>query len=184
MSVKRIVACLTIGLCLTAGMALAQTDPIGKVDTLSLVVETIGNGKWMVTASLWNDENLAAIDIPLKYSAGVARVAIDSVSFAGTRVDGFEQRTAQIDSVKQVMHFGGFAYILSQKPPLAPGKGEVGRIFFSARGDKKPGPFVVDTTAYSASSTLVLADVNAKTIVPALKIDYRKAETAPAPKKQ
>lgn len=183
MSVKRIVACLTIGLCLTAGMALAQSDPLGKVDTVSLVVETIDAGKWMVTANLWNDENLAAIDIPLKYSAGVAKIGIDSVSFKGTRIDGFEQRAAQIDSVKQVMHFGGFAYIASQKPPLPAGKGEVGRIYFSVRGDKKPGPFVVDTTAYSVSSTLMLADVNAKTIVPALKIDYKKTEAAPTEKK-
>ncbi len=184
MSLKRIVACITVCLCLTAGLAVAQTDPLGKVDTVSLYVETIANGKWMVSVHLWNDEPLAAIDIPLKYTAGVAKIVVDSVAFKGTRIDGFEQRGAQIDTMKQVLHFGGFAYIASQKPPLAAGKGEVARIFFSARGDKKPGPFAVDTTAYSASSTLMLADVNAKTIVPALKIEYKKAAAAPATKKE
>jgi hypothetical protein len=183
MSFKAFVACITVGLSLTAGLALAQSDPLGKVDTVSLYVETIADGKWMVSVHLWNDEPLAAIDIPLKYTAGVARIVIDSVAFKGTRLDGFEQRGAQIDTVKQVMHFGGFAYIASQKPPLPAGKGEVARIYFSARGEKKPGPFAVDTTAYSVSSTLMLADVNAKTIVPALKIEYKKA-AAPATKKE
>jgi hypothetical protein len=181
---KRLVACMAVGLCLTAGVAFAQDDPLGKVDTVSLFVETLADGKWMVSAHVWNDEELAAIDIPLKYTAGVAKIVVDSVSFAKTRVEGFALKSPQVDTAKQTMDVGLLAFMDPVKPPLPVGKGEVARIYFSVRGDKKPGPFAVDTTAYSSANTLMLVDVNAKTIIPVLRIEYKKAEAAPPVKKQ
>ncbi|MDD4050770.1 MAG: hypothetical protein PHR28_02570 [candidate division Zixibacteria bacterium] len=184
MSFKLVVACIAMGLCLTAGVAFAQDDPIGKVDTVSLYVETIADGKWMVSAHVWNDEELAAIDIPLKYTAGIAKIFVDSVVFKGTRIEGFALKSSQVDTVKQIMDVGGIAFMDPVKPPLPVGKGEVARIFLSAKGEKKPGAFAIDTTAYPPNSSLMLVDVNAKTIVPALKIEYKKAAAAPPAKKQ
>lgn len=183
MSFKFTTVCFIAALCLMAGFATAQVDPLGKPDTVSLFIAPVAEGKWVISAHVWNDEELAALDIPLKYTAGMAKVMVDSVSFKGTRTEYFAQKNYQVDTAKQIMHFGGFAYMDPQKPPLAVGKGEVARIYFSIQSDKKPGPFAADTTTYTNGSTMMLVDKNAKTIVPMLKIEYKKDSPAEGTKK-
>lgn len=157
-----------------SGTAMAQTDPVGAIDTLTLVVNKLEEGKWMVSVQLWNDEELAAMDIPLGYTAGIAKLIVDSVSYTGTRIDYFAQKYLQIDTVGQVMHFGGIAYMGPDKPPLEPGQGEVGKVYISVHDTKKPGPFAVDTAFYAPNNHLMLVNTEAKTIVPALKIETKK----------
>jgi len=159
-----------VGLILLAGNLMAQDDPLGKIDTVTLVVDNPAEGQWVISAHVWNDEEIAAIDIPIKFTAGIARLMVDSISYAGTRMEYFAQKYNPIDTAKQIMHFGGFAYMGPDKPPMAPGSGEVARVYISATGDKKPGVFAVDTTFMEPNSTLMLVDKNAKIIVPALKI--------------
>lgn len=159
----------------------AQNDPVGKTDTVTLVVETIQPGKWVITASVWNDEELGGIDVPLKYTAGVATLGVDSVVFTGTRMETFAKTYDQVDTVNQTMHFGGFPYMAPNQPPLAPGSGEMARIYISVTGDKKPSAFAVDTTTMKPNNSLMLVDRTAKIIVPALKIVYadkKKSEEA------
>jgi len=170
MTFMKITAFLFAGLLVLAGAVSAQEDPIGKIDTVTLVVDAPEPGKWVISASVWNDEDLAAIDIPLKYTAGITRLNIDSVSYAGTRMEFFAQKYNPIDTANQTMHFGGFAYMGPDKPPMAPGSGEVARIYISAAGEKTPGVFAVDTCFMAPNSTLMLVDKNAKIIVPFLKI--------------
>ncbi|MCP4567095.1 MAG: hypothetical protein GY841_05905 [FCB group bacterium] len=168
---KLFTAILTAGLVLTTGIVFAQTDPIGKVDTVTLYVETLAEGKWQISAHVFNDENIAAIDIPIKYTAGIAKLKVDSVSFVGTRMENFDMKNSPIDTTGQMMRFGGIAYMSPKKPPMPPGNGEIARIYISAVGDKKPGPFAVDTTTYPPNAVkMMLVDENAKTIIPALKI--------------
>jgi len=170
MTFKKITAFLFAGLLILAGAVSAQEDPLGKIDTVTLVVSSLEAGKWMISASIWNDEDLAAIDIPIKYTAGISRLKIDSISYTGTRMENFAQKYNPTDTANQTMHFGGFAYMGPDKPPMPPGSGEVARIYISAMGDKKPGVFAVDTCFMAPNSTLMLVDKNAKIIVPALKI--------------
>lgn len=172
MLVKSIFTLLMLTLFLAAVPALAQNDPIGKIDTVTLKIETLSENKWMVTAHLWNDEELAALDIPIRFTAGIARVLIDSISFKDTRISYFAQKYSPVDTLNQVAHFGGLAYLGPDKPPLAPGEGVVARIYFSVKGDTKAGLFTVDTTTVPPNSSLMLVDRNAKIIVPALKIEY------------
>ncbi|MEE9442864.1 MAG: hypothetical protein V3V99_09385 [candidate division Zixibacteria bacterium] len=159
---------------LISGTSMAQSDPVGAIDTLTLVVNKIEDGKWMISVQLWNDEELAALDIPLGYTAGIAKLVVDSVSYAGTRIDYFAQKYMQADSIGQVMHFGGIAYMGPDKPPLEPGQGEIGKVYISVIGSKKPGPFAVDTAFYAPNNHLMLVDTEAKTIIPALKIETKK----------
>lgn len=170
MTFMKITAFLFAGLLVLAGAASAQEDPIGKTDTVTLVVDSPEPGKWVISASIWNDEDLAAIDIPIKYTAGITRLKIDSISYAGTRMETFAQKYNPIDTANQTMHFGGFAYMGPDKPPLAPGSGEIARIYISAYGDKKPEVFAVDTCFMAPNSSLMLVDKNAKIIIPALRI--------------
>jgi len=170
MSTKLLTMFLVIGICIMAGVVSAQEDPIGKVDTVTLYVHTIADGKWMISAHIWNDEELAAIDIPIAFTAGVAKLMCDSVSYTGTRADYFAQKYSLVDTTSQMMHFGGFAYMGPDKPPLAPGDGEVARVYISTLPNQKVGPFAVDTTTVPPNSTLMLVDKNAAIIKPAFKI--------------
>jgi hypothetical protein len=171
-----------------AGSVSAQDDPLGKIDTVTLVINTLEEGKWMVSAHVWNDEELAAIDVPISYTAGMARLKIDSVSFADTRIDYFAQKYAPVDAETQTMHFGGLAYMGPDKPPLAPGSGEVARVYISVTGDKKAKTIAIDTTTVKPNNTLMLVDKNAKIIVPALKIvdaaDFEKEKKEKKAKKE
>jgi hypothetical protein len=184
MSMKLFTTLLTAGCLLMVPAVWAQTDPIGKVDTVTLNVEALAAGKWMVSAHVWHDEPLAAIDIPIKYSAGMAKLFIDSVSFKGTRMENFAQKYSPVDTAGQVMHFGGLAYMGPDKPPLAPGSGEVARVYISAKGGKEPGAFAIDTTTAQPNSSLMLVDEKAKIIVPDLKIITVKKEEAPKGEKK
>jgi hypothetical protein len=170
MSFKLITTVVMAGLLVMAAAVSAQDDPVGKVDTVTLIVDNTAPGHWMITAQVWNDEDLAAIDIPIKYTAGVVRLGVDSISYAGTRMEFFAQKYNPIDTANQTMHFGGFAYMGPDKPPMAPGHGDIARVYISAMGDKAPGVFAVDTCFMAPNSTLMLVDKNAKIIIPALKI--------------
>jgi len=170
MSRTQLTAIMLAGALVLAGTAWTQNDPIGKTDTVKLVVETINPAKWVITAYVWNDEDIAALDIPLKYTAGVAKLKVDSVSYVGTRMATFAQKYNQVDTLAQTMHFGGFAYVGSDKPPMQPGGGEVAKVYISAIGDKKPGAFAIDTTTVAPNNSLMLVDKNAKIITPVVKI--------------
>ncbi len=162
-----------IGLLITlmCGGALAQVDNMGTVDTLTLVVDNYSPNKWVVTANLWNDEEIAAFDIPLKYSAGMAKLLVDSVTYTDTRADYFAQKYTQVDTTGQMMHFGGLAYMGSDKPPLSPGNGKIGQVFISVMGNGEPGAFKVDTVFFQPNNKLMMVDRNAKTIIPVVKIE-------------
>ncbi len=163
----------------------AQNDPIGKTDTVTLVVETIQPGKWVITTSVWNDEELGGIDVPIKYTAGIATLGVDSVVFTGTRMEKFAKTYNQVDTVNQMMHFGGFPYMSPNQPPMPAGDGEMARVYISVTGDKKPSAFAVDTTTMKPNNSLMLVDKSAKIIIPAVKIVYAdKQKTEEAEKKK
>ncbi len=154
----------------------AQNDPIGKTDTVTLVVETIQPGKWVITTNVWNDEEIGGVDIPIKYTAGTATLRVDSVVFTGTRMETFAKTYDQVDTLNQKMHFGGFPYLAPNQPPMPAGNGEMARVYISVSGDKKPSAFAVDTTTMKPNNSLMLVDKSAKVIVPALKIVYTDKE--------
>jgi hypothetical protein len=176
MKVARLTVLSVAVLLLATTAAFGQMDPFGKTDTLTLTVHEVDNMSWMITGSLWNDEEIAALDVPIKYTAGVTKLLVDSVSYADGRMDYFAMKQHQVDTTGQAMHIGGFAYLGSDKPPLAPGNGQIFKIFISATGDKKGGVFAIDTTYYPPASTMQLVSKDAKSIVPALKILKAKAK--------
>lgn len=153
-----------------AAVGTAQTDPYGKIDTLNLVVKQLSETSWLVSTQIWNDEELSAFDISVKYTAGIARLVVDSASFDNTRVSYFAWKSHQVDTTGQTINFGGVAAMGPDKPPLGPGVGEISRFYISAVGDKKPGPFAVDTTIFKNKNKLMLISKDATSIVPTVKI--------------
>jgi hypothetical protein len=85
-------------------------------------------------------------------------------------MESFAQKYGPVDTANQMMHVGGLAYMGTDKPPMAPGDGEMARVYISMKDEKKPGPFAIDTVTMAPNSSLMLVDANAKIIIPALKI--------------
>ena len=192
MSVKKLAIMFGLAVFVAASSCVwAQNDPLGKTDTVTLKVTPVGTSQWMVSMVVWNDEPLAAVDIPIRYTAGMAKLVVDSVSFKGTRMEAFAQKYGPVDTANQMMHVGGLAYMGPDKPPLAPGDGEMARVYISMKDEKKPAPFAIDTTTMAPNSSLMLVDANAKIIIPVLKIatagagkEVKKDEKKTPPKKK
>ena len=58
------------GMLLMAGSLLAQTDKTGVVDTMYIEPYQIDANNWAINVSLFNDEEIIAISMPMKFSAG------------------------------------------------------------------------------------------------------------------
>lgn len=170
MTIKRLTISIAIIIYAMSAIVAAQDDPVNETDTVTIYWKALGERQWLLSAHLWNDEDIAALDIPIQFTAGVAPLVMDSISYENTRMEGFAQKYNPVDAKKQEMHFGGMAYMGPVRKPLKPGNGEIARIYISVRGDKKPGPFAVDTTTIAPNSTLMLVDINAAIIIPAFKI--------------
>ncbi len=167
-----------MGVVFMAGNVLAQSDPMGAADTVTLVITELEKGRWMIAAHVFNDEELAAIDIPLKYTAGIAKVKLDSMTYDQGRIGFFAYKFDQKDSLSQTVRFGGLAYLNPNNPALEAGSGEVGRAYLSVQGGKEPGPFAADTITLPPNAVLMLVDKGATSIIPVLKISTIKPEKA------
>jgi len=163
---------MLVGILVMTVSAWSQDDPVGEIDTVTIVVEPLSEGSWVVTAHVWNDEEIGGVGIPLKYTAGIAALNVDSISYDGTRMESFAKQYHLVDTAMQMVHFGGFPYMSPDQPPMPAGSGEMARIYISATGDKKPGSFAVDTVTMKPNNSLILVDKNAQSITPALKIIY------------
>ena len=89
------------------------------------------NNTVIVPLSVANDDGVIAIDIPLKYSAGVT---LKEVNFEGTRVDYFDLKIAKIDNDKHTVVIG-LIHQLSPvaKQPLTAGEGPVANLVFEVK---------------------------------------------------
>ena len=89
------------------------------------------NNTVIVPLSITNDDGVIAIDIPLRYSAGVT---LKEVTFEGTRVDYFDLKIAKIDNDKHTVVIG-LIHQLSPvaKQPLTAGEGPVANLVFEVK---------------------------------------------------
>jgi len=165
-----------------SGTAVAQQDGNGKIDTVTLVSEQISDNQWMVSVYLFNDEDIAALDIPLKYSAGVAKITLDSISYAGSRIEHFQQKYKPVENDMQTLRFGGLE-IGPKAKPLKAGDGLIGKGYLTVEKGRNVDMITVDTATAKPAATMMLSDVNAYTIIPALKIKNTKGEAKEEAKK-
>lgn len=86
------------------------------------------NNVVVVPLTVSNDKELAALDIPLKFSDGVT---LKEVDFANTRVDYFDLKAAVIDNENQTVVIGLLPQIsAAEKPYLEAGDGVVANLVF------------------------------------------------------
>lgn len=85
----------------------------------------------VVPLNITNEDNLAAINIPLEFSEGVT---LKEVSFADTRVDYFQLKIANIDNENNRVVIGLLPQISATKAPdLEAGTGTIANLIFEVK---------------------------------------------------
>jgi hypothetical protein len=143
-------------------------DNFGKVDTCRIVVSQDEKSNQVIASvSVLNDEELAALTLPLRYGNGKTPIRCDSVRFRGTRSEYFSMKTQLVDTVEQTVLIGLIADMSGSKPPLEKGDGEVARLHFSVDKNKKFKDFFMDTTWIKPYNLLKFVTPDVKGIYPA-----------------
>ena len=143
----------------TAGFA--QTDLMGKTDTVYADLARINDNSWSITINVTNDENILGLSVPLKLSGANVKVVADSASYAGGRVESFAYKGFRPDTAIQCIMLGMIANLGPSDNKLAPGSGRLVTIFVSSLNGEKIEKLSVDTTTLSPDNSLMLvADVN------------------------
>lgn len=145
-----------------------QMDNFGKVDTCRIVVfQDEKSNQVMASVSVLNDEELAALTLPLRYGNGKTPIRCDSIKFRETRSEYFSMKTQLVDTVRQTVLIGLIADMSGSKPPLEKGDGEVARLYFSVDKNKKFQDFFMDTTWIKPYNLLKFVTPDVKGIYPA-----------------
>jgi len=97
----------------------------------------------------FNDEPLAALTIPVSLAGGGYK--IDSISFAGSRVEYLSMRPVTIKENKKDVVFGA---IVMTEDYIPAGKGLMATMYLSSAGGKQAETTVVDTTTIGPASVL------------------------------
>ena len=169
MNLKR-VSLLCLAVLLIAGGAWAQKDGFGKPDTLYLEPYKIDAQHWGVNIALFNDQEVLALSLPIKFMSGKAKIIADSTVFTGGRVENFRVKNARIDTATQCITIALINDIGVSVPPLSSGTGRIATIFVSAMDGQDIEYLVVDTTTTMPSNTLQLVAPPAEEIIPVVSI--------------
>jgi len=166
MSLKK-TALLTLGLALIAVFgAFAQTDKLGKIDTLYAEPYQIDEKNWGINISLTNDEDIVGISVPLRFTSGKLRLVADSTIFKGGRTEHFRVKFARADTTIQSVTIGLIADIGVTVPPLKPGNGRIATIFVSSLDGDKIADLKVDTTTTNPGNTLQMVSPPVNEVIP------------------
>jgi len=162
---------VTLILFVICGSVLAQNDKFGKTDTLFAEPYRIDAKNWAVNVTLFNDEEIFALTIPLKFSAGkTQKIVVDSTIFKGGVADGFREKYARVDTATQCLTIGLLADLGISVPPIPPGKGRLATIFISSLDKSAIAQLDVDTTTTPPTNTLQMVKLPSDEVVPFFKI--------------
>lgn len=167
--------------------AVAQDDKFGKADTIFIETYQIDAKTWGVNVSLFNDEDIMALSIPLRFKSGNTRVVADSAVYTGGIVEAFRVKQARVDTATQCLTLGLINDVGVSVPPIPPGQGRIATIFVSSLDDVDINNLKVDSTTTPPGNSLQLVTPPSTGIVPALvikKIDKPKKEKKEKEKKE
>lgn len=98
---------------------------VSQMATAKVVVEA---DRIIVPLELENTQEMAALDLPLKFSEGVI---LEAVEFDGTRAEKFDFKAAVIDNQNNTVIIGLIPMVYGSNVDLAPGQGEIARLVFT-----------------------------------------------------
>ncbi|MFQ5607056.1 MAG: hypothetical protein ACE5GA_03845 [Candidatus Zixiibacteriota bacterium] len=163
-------------------------DPIGERDTLYLEISRLGDREWSVNVSYFSDVGLFGLSIPLRFTAGLEKLLIDSTVYTGGKAEHFVYKLARADTAIQCLTMGLIAAFDPTAKPLETGTGRLATVFVHAPGEGVAPALNVDTTTTAPQNSLMyvknsVSPANEQTkIYPAVKITTNEALSAPEEK--
>jgi hypothetical protein len=148
-------------ICLFMLISISQANDENGSD--SLIIEEFSfdeNGKAVTDFIIVNDQELAAITIPITLRG--AGVTIDSVSFAGGRFEYLKMLPVTIAENKYSIVFGA---IVVTEEYVAPGRGLLAKMYLSSDTARKDISCVIDTTTVKPA-TLMFTKTSSASFVP------------------
>jgi hypothetical protein len=99
-----------------------------EVSKISAVTGAVDLDRVIIPISLENTQDMAALDLPLKFTDGVT---LEEVSFEGTRSETFDFAAAKIDNDANTVVIGLLPMVFGENADLEPGNGEIAKLIFS-----------------------------------------------------
>jgi len=126
----------------SSGTASAQVpDTVGVRDSVEVGnVFSVPGALAVVSVYGFNDEEIGALTLPLKYSS--ENMICDSVSFAGSRIEYINSKPVAIDTILRTIKIGAITVL---EPPLSPGSGKLADLFFTIKADAHSETALIDT---------------------------------------
>jgi hypothetical protein len=149
----------------SAGELQRPYDEFGRVDAVILQVQHTGGDQWVAMVDLENDENIAALTIPLRWRPKGGFFRLDSASYHGLRTEHFALKTFFPDTTRQTILIGLISDLGTGLPPLPPGQGPIARVHFTALGESVK-PLDVDTTFIRPHNVLQMVTPDVSSILP------------------
>ncbi len=134
-------------------------------------------GKAAVRIEFVNDQDLAALTIPIAVKS--AGVKVDSVSFAGSRVEYVKTRPVTIKDNGQII----FGVICMTEDFIVPGRGLMATLYMSVNDSAKLDLIKVDTTTIHPAE-LLFTKANSASFVPTVVQGALKVPEAAKKEKQ
>jgi hypothetical protein len=155
-------------------------DEYGIMDTVIIDVHRLEGTAWVATVHLYNDENLAAMTLPLRWRPQKGTFRLDSASYDGLRTEYFALKTFYPDTVAGTILIGLISDLGTGLPPLEPGRGAIARLYFTSL-ENPPKPLMIDTTFIRPHNVLQMVTPDVRSILPAFKSHSVSATAQPEP---
>jgi len=147
--------------CLVLGAAISAANDDNAPDTLTIgKAAAVKGGQVAVPIYFFNDQDLAALTIPLSVAGDGAR--IDSVSFVGGRVAYISTKPVTIDKGRKKVIFGA---ICMTEDYIAPGQGLMATLYMTIVDSAKADKVTIDTTTIYPAS-LLFTKSNSSSFIP------------------
>lgn len=161
MHYRRLWLVVFLMVCAAASFGQGPTFDPGERDTLFIESVAVDPGqKAIVEVNFFNDEDLAALTIPLGWSS--ADITLDSISYAGGRIDYIATKPYTVYNSIQKVVFGAIVFLEANIPP---GNGLMATLYFDVPPGT-PDQFVyVDSTRH-APAELLFTNVNSTNFTP------------------
>jgi len=139
---KRLTTILLAVVLGTMFVSLGQAKDTGNKDVLRLSDAEYVNGEWKVAVHVVNDEQLAALDIPLRFAQPNENIDLVRVDFA-ERVADWDFTHAQIDNQAKTVILGLISELVNMRPNAdmkvsASGNTKIADLVFKVGEGQKP----------------------------------------------
>lgn len=139
---KRLTTILLAVVLGTMMVSFAQAKDTGNKDVLRLSDAVYANGEWKVAVNVINDEQLAALDIPLRFAQPNENIDLVRVDFA-QRVADWDFTHAQIDNQAKTVILGLISELVNMRPNAdmkvsASGDTKIADLVFKVAEGQKP----------------------------------------------